>query len=297
VDAYDQAQITFIIGATWPDLIKKFQGNCPKQPKPNSGPLYNYTYCNDTDDPTRSGAAAGQNVGYTDPLEHKYWHFYDQPFSTDGTPTTAPVAPNAKTQIGLLRTAIADDSTPDALESYDMVWLEHMVGDVHQPLHAVQRYSADLPNGDIGGNAVCTGTHMGKDPKTGKPKCSSELHAFWDNALGVQVSPGALPALKKKKKAPAKIGIDAYNAYQAIDAAAALSATPPASDVDIADEDKWLDESFTLATQNAYSAPVGAGIGPYALDAAYTDNTRKITELRAELAGERLAKLLDEHLH
>jgi hypothetical protein len=206
------------------------------------------------------------------------------------------VAPNAKTQIALLRTAIADPSTPDALESYDMVWLEHMVGDVHQPLHAVQRFSADLPNGDIGGNSVCTGTHMGKDPKTGKPKCSSELHAFWDNAQGVQVSPGDLPGLKKKGKAPAKIGIDAYNAYQAIAVAANFSAAP-ASAVDIDDEGKWLDESFDLAKANAYGAPVGGGIGPYALDAAYTGNTRKVTADQVELAGERLAKLLDKNLH
>ena len=42
----------------------------------------------------------------------------------------------------------------DALKSYDLSWLLHLVGDVHQPLHASTRVSSTDPGGDAGGNLL-----------------------------------------------------------------------------------------------------------------------------------------------
>jgi hypothetical protein len=102
---------------------------------------------------------------------HKYWHFIDTPFTTDGTPLLAITTPNAQERIALFRAVLASSSA-DALKSYDLTWLLHLVGDVHQPLHASTRVSNSDPQGDAGGNLV-------------KLSCKScELHAFWDHLLG-----------------------------------------------------------------------------------------------------------------
>src|SRR5262249_12960776 len=85
--------------------------------------------------------------------------FIDLPFSPDNTPLVQPEAPNAETQIIMLRVAISSHRTSDDVKSYDVACLIHSVGDVHQPLHATSRFTQGQPKGDRGGNDVkiCTG--------------------------------------------------------------------------------------------------------------------------------------------
>jgi hypothetical protein len=45
-----------------------------------------------------------------------------------------------------------------------------------------------------------------------------------------------------------------------------------------------------------YSAPIGSGNGPFAVTADYKDNAKKIADQRVALAGERLAKIINEEL-
>ena len=73
----------------------------------------------------------------------------------------------------MLTDAIGTDESDD-IKSYDVAWLEHLVGDVHQPLHATSRFTKNHPNGDAGGNLVllCAAP------------CRDELHAYWDGLLG-----------------------------------------------------------------------------------------------------------------
>jgi hypothetical protein len=240
VPAAKREQVAFVMAATWPDFIKSAAG-----------------YTNDS----ATAPASSQNIGYADHLQHRYWHFIDTPFSTDGTALVQPVAPNAKTQIELFSAAIASDASDD-IKSYDLVWLEHLVGDVHQPLHATSRFSADLPAGDRGGNSVA----LCVSP------CKNELHAFWDNVLGTSKSPTT-----------------------AITAADKLAAAPSAKAA-ITDDQVWITESFEAAKQFVYAAPVGPGAGPYTLDAAYKSQAKTEAKARIELAGIRLAHLINANL-
>jgi hypothetical protein len=236
-------QMAFVMAATWPDYIKTATG-----------------YINDTDTPPVP--ASSQNIGYADHLRHRYWHFIDTPFSTDGTALVQPAAPNAKTQIELFAAAIGSAGVSDDIKSYDLVWLEHLVGDVHQPLHATSRFSAALPTGDRGGNSVAL---------CARP-CRNELHAFWDGVLGTSKSPTT-----------------------AIRAADKLAA-PPAARAAIADPHAWITESFDAAKRYVYAPPVGPGAGPYTLDAAYKSQAKTEAKARIELAGVRLANLINAHL-
>jgi hypothetical protein len=46
----------------------------------------------------------------------------------------------------------------------------------------------------------------------------------------------------------------------------------------------------------AYSGPIGTGDGPFTITQAYKDNAQKIADERVELAGERLANLINYEL-
>jgi hypothetical protein len=241
--ATKRGQVAFVMAATWPDFIKTATG---------------YTNDSDTAPP---GPASSQNIGYSDHLQHRYWHFIDTPFSTDGTALVQPVAPNAKTQIELFTAAIASNVSDD-IKSYDLVWLEHLVGDAHQPLHATSRFSSDLPAGDRGGNLVSL---------CARP-CKNELHAFWDDVPGTRKSPTT-----------------------AIAAADKLAGTP-AAQAAVTDPQVWITESFEAARQFVYASPVGPGAGPYTLSATYKSRAKTEAKVRIELAGIRLANLINANL-
>src|SRR5882757_5610376 len=130
-------------------------------------------YTDDGPDPnTPDGATSSQNIGYTDLFRHRYWHFIDTPHYIDGTSGYTVPTPNAQTQIAAFRTVLSS-TQPDDLKSYDLVWLLHLIGDIHQPLHASTRVSAAEAKGDAGGNTVKL-----------KGDAASNLHSYWDDLPG-----------------------------------------------------------------------------------------------------------------
>jgi hypothetical protein len=146
----------FIHAATWADDIKREE----------------YHYKRDS----VTSATAGQNIGYADRNQHPYWHYKDVNFSPDGTALPAPDPVDIVTQLKMMIAALpAASSASDDVRSYDLVWILHLVGDAHQPLHAVGRFTAQIPHGDAGGNAEKV------TPATGE---TITLHAYWDRMFG-----------------------------------------------------------------------------------------------------------------
>jgi hypothetical protein len=242
-NAADRAAALFAIAATWPDEIKSAKG-----------------YTNDGNRPV--GPNVARNVGYSDKLQHRYWHFIDQPFSTDGSSLPAVPTPNAVERVTLYRTTLAS-TAPDPLKSYDLVWLLHLVGDIHQPLHSATRVSATQPQGDNGGNGVAL---------CAKP-CTDVLHAFWDDALGNDEAP-----------------LDVLNAAKAL----TLPAPPTANDLDPM---HWASDSLTLAKGDVYvMPPIGAGAGPFSTTPTYKASAEALSTKQIALAGARLAAILNVSL-
>jgi hypothetical protein len=206
------AQYAFVRSATWADDIKK----------PEAG------YDSDKAD----APEASRNIGYYDDLMHKYWHFKDIGFSTDGTPLQDGDAVNALTEIKILSAGLKPSSgLPDDVRSYDLVWLIHLVGDAHQPLHATARFSQAHPKGDQGGNLDDV------IPATGE---MIKLHAYWDRLLGSYSTPdGAI-----------------YDAFQ--DKTTKLPAADPALASDL-NPDDWFQQGEKLAEQYVYAEPVKSG--------------------------------------
>jgi S1/P1 Nuclease len=242
-------QIAFLRAATWPDFIKSAPHYIKDGPEDGNRPP--------------PGPEAAQNIGYADRFMHKYWHFIDEPFSTDGTRLEPPTTPNAQTQIALFRKTLASPWVSDDVKSYDLTWLLHLVGDIHQTLHATSRFSADLPHGDNGGNSE-------KISCGGCPETS--LHWFWDDAPGVNDNP-----------------------EEVIGAAKMLPDADPRQGA-VRDENSWIEESFELAKQVVYQPPIGAGTGPFALTDTYKATAAQLARQRVALAGVRLANLLNTAL-
>src|SRR6516165_6106218 len=95
IPAGPRDEVAFVRAATWPDEIKSLSGYVNDGPR--NGNVAPHT------------PEASQNVGYSDHFRHRYWHFIDEPFSTDGTPLQQPVPPNAQTQIAAFRNAWRQD--------------------------------------------------------------------------------------------------------------------------------------------------------------------------------------------
>jgi S1/P1 Nuclease len=248
----------FMLAATWPDAIKLANYDC--QPGLRFG-----ADGGGGGDIAPPGPEASQNIGYTDTHRHKYWHFVDTPFSTDGTATNPAPHPNALDEILTLTNALGS-SESDPLKSYDLVWLEHLVGDVHQPLHDTSRFTGNHPNGDQGGNLVlfCTGAN-----------CKAELHAYWDDILGTANLPAALTL------------------------GAQLNARPKPTGANIGDVHAWVQDGFQLAKDDVYQPPIsddepGSSVG--VPDKAYHASAKTVAESQVLLAGYRLAGVLNQAL-
>lgn len=64
-------------------------------------------------------------------------------------------------------------NTTEQGKSLGLRLLIHYYGDIHQPLHSSDRYTAEDPSGDKGGNDFPLKNHYS----------ANELHAVWDNVL------------------------------------------------------------------------------------------------------------------
>lgn len=244
VPAGERGITAFMKAATWPDAIQERS-----------------TY---TDDQDASSSEAHQNIGYSDMLQHRYWHFIDTPFSPDGTPLVNPVAPNALSRIRDFKKVLASPDAPDVLKSNDLVWLLHLVAEVHQPLHSATRFTKTQRSGDRGGRdvALCLVSHP----------CRGALHAFWDDVLGTSKS---LAAARRTAASIARV-------------------TPPSGTE--TDESTWIRESVGAARTVVYVPPVGVGAGPFTLSARYRVVARVAAKERIAIAGARLAAVLNELL-
>ena len=158
---------------------------------------------------------------------------------------------------------LADPATPAAERLLALKFLLHFVGDIHQPLHAVD-------NHDKGGNCVLL--------SLGGPR-TLNLHAYWDTT--VIEGMGADP--------------------QAIAQTLAAHITPDNKATwEKGDPSSWALESFDLARTVAYTVGSRPGCAPdsapVSLPAGYEQTARDAITIQLEKAGVRLAAVLNHAL-
>ncbi|WP_053077546.1 S1/P1 nuclease [Chromobacterium sp. LK11] len=104
------------------------------------------------------------------------WHYNDEPVCDGVEEDDCPSGNCASNQITRYSKVLADKSASKSARAQALTFLLHMIGDIHQPLHAAD-------NHDRGGNDVKT--RLAGSNKTGN------LHSVWDTALVQQALSGA----------------------------------------------------------------------------------------------------------
>jgi hypothetical protein len=235
----------FLAASVWPDRIK------------GDGRFY--------DDTRPDAQPTTLLAGFPSMARHTNWHYIDIPFSQDGTPLKPAKSPNALDQLQRILKILGP---ADAEASYDLPWLIHLTGDVHQPLHGTSRFSRSQPDGDQGGNLVFVTLGNG---------AGRNLHAFWDDVLGTDTSEGSVNRLAA--------GITADYIQQ-------RGPHPRLA----RDPKRWVDEGFQLAKSEVYTfgTETGSREHPVVLPAGYEINARHVARVQMAVAGFRLANALNQ---
>ena len=190
--------------------------------------------------------------GFPDMKMHKNWHYINVPYLAGLETGFEPDGVNIVERLAALRT--------QPLSAYNMAWLVHLVGDVHQPLHCVNRFTGHHRNGDQGGNLF----HI-DDP-------AKNLHTLWDNALGTTDS-----------------------RTEFVNTATSLPAT--ADSVVRLDTNSWVEESVELAKNLVYTiGDDAAGGSPPKVTTEYRSALHQAARERIASAGYRLAAILNDRL-
>lgn len=188
-------------------------------------------------------------------------HYINTPFSRDGS-DMLPVNPlNAVVAIKNNSKILSDPQSSLYNKGFSLRILLHVVGDLHQPMHAVSEYSRRFPQGDLGGNRV----------KLGKNPVGENLHSYWDNGAG------------------SLIGKKRFNAKQIQRKAKRIETKWPCSAHVSLEPEQWEEESHQIAVNTAYNLTYGKKPSR-----AYQTEARAIVEQRIALAGCRLANLLNQ---
>ncbi|MBA4696030.1 MAG: S1/P1 nuclease [Legionella sp.] len=201
----------------------------------------------------------------------KQKHFINQPICNRSDPrpclTFLPNQDNVVTSLQTTRQYLEQAPIdPQQKNSFNRAFyfrvLIHLVGDLHQPMHAATLVGRDYPTGDQGGNLFPLGHNS----------IGSNLHTYWDNGGGMLLSHGPTSLIKLKKKA--------YRIEKRWPCDTAKMDLDP---------NHWAQESFSIAEKYAYQASPRKRPSK-----AYQAMVKNITTQRLAIAGCRLAALLNQ---
>ena len=215
---------------------------------------------------------------------HPHWHFVDFPFDLDGANGPQPVVAwdgqsdpaNLFQAMDKVTAQFKDPDTPPSRRAIDLCWIEHLAGDIHQPLHSTSLFSKEYPQGDQGGNLEMV---LGNDDYP------IPLHAYWDDVEGLFLTPDEV------RKAADRI--------EAAHPASQL--TNQIADLSVVD---WAMESHAIALSVVYqngtlphATKEQAISDPHSVPAlpdGYAQKALAAADVRMALAGYRLAAVVSQ---
>jgi hypothetical protein len=205
------------------------------------------------------------------------WHYIDIPFGDssfdplrDCIPCISGASPDSAgciiAVIDRLRAQLADSSMPREARAEALKFIVHLVGDLHQPLHAADR-------GDRGGNDVIVTLFGVRLNPYGRGDRPWNLHAVWDAGL--------IDHAGRSEDAC----VTALEAWIAAHAADSLALGAPL---------QWALESHALAASVVYALPEGGA--PIDIADGYAARAMEVIDERLARGGVRLAAMLNEIL-
>ncbi len=205
------------------------------------------------------------------PAGHARWHYDNEPVcAVSAAARPCRDGECGSVQLKRLIAVMSDPRAPRRARNEALKWVVHLVGDLHQPLHAAD-------NGDRGGNLVQVAL------AGVRTRGRESLHRAWDNDL-------------------ARIGLDARNRQRVPPELAALvsEAQTLLGEAGQGSVDSWVRESNSLARNVAYRYAGfdcrGPPAGIVVLDRQYVADGAALARERLLLAGARLAGLLNQTL-
>ena len=190
----------------------------------------------------------------------KPFHFIDIPLEQGGPPNPPlPGAPNVITKIAEFTNKLQSGTGNDQEKVDAFSWLLHLFGDIHQPLHCIERISQLHPGGDAGGNSFRLSGN------------AENLHKLWDSSANFH------NGLQQE------VALQIMQTFPRADLAADLEETSVES---------WARASFALAKKFAYGPLQENPAHPPRPSAAYLKRAESIGRRQAALAAYRLADRL-----
>jgi S1/P1 Nuclease len=249
----DPDRALFIRAATWPDMIR-----APMNP-----------------------------MSHTE--NHPIWHYVDYPFELDGVQGPVPDEhwnghddpTNLLQAMQKVTQELNGPATPTARKAIDLCWVEHLCGDIHQPLHAVSLFSKQYPDGDKGGNLVIT--HNPGDIIVGPE--TLVLHTLWDDIEGLSLDEKFIR--QNADRIEAAYPADSLKDQTAITDVAAWAK----ESLELAKTKVYLDGKLPHATREEVN--MNPDLAP-ALPDGYEKDAKAVADQRIALAGYRLAAKLEE---
>lgn len=183
------------------------------------------------------------------------WHYVDIPLQASGyvAARDCPYTDCVVAQIGADARVLGNRRLADAQRAEALLFLIHFVGDVHQPMHAVD-------NDDKGGNAIRV--YAGRD--------RTNMHHLWDQQL-VEI-----------------LGLDAGRIAAALDAGLSPQRKAQIARGTAAD---WANQSFQIARSDVYG--VTQGRRNVDLPNWYERKEAPVVRAQLAAAGVRLAWMLN----
>lgn len=188
------------------------------------------------------------------------FHYIDIPFSNDGTALPAIESTNAIWGINNAISVLSSKKSNTGDKRLALLMIIHLVGDIHQPLHAVTKVSNQLPQGDLGGNLFLLGEN----------DVGGNLHKYWDNGAGFFTGYNHIGQVKYKARL--------------------LEQKWSCSEFKNQDKpEQWAKDSHQLAVSQVYQ------INPKEIPSKeYQLNAQKTIQKQTVIAGCRLAMLLNK---
>jgi len=205
----------------------------------------------------------------------KDWHFITQRYIINNAVADEPPPPvNAASIIYWLGHKLNDKDEADLKKAYYLAELNHLIGDIHQPLHSVTRYTPDRKGGDRGGNFFPLDDTAPR----------KNLHSYWDAGGGLFGFRDVGRPLNDNRR---KMLVTYANKIMSDYPKSAM-----VNEINDLKPDNWAKEGFNLAKMHVYQG-IKEDVIP---SEPYQANAQKVSARRIALAGYRLAKLLNKVL-
>jgi hypothetical protein len=215
-----------------------------------------------------------------DKAQHRApWHYLSWPFKPNGEPSSIkvkqPEAVNILTAIKENKRITRESIDPER-RAIALVWLFHLIGDIHQPLNTAQLFTREYPNGDRGGNDICIRVALGRQPL--------DLHRLWDGLITSSSNVGQIQ----------NIATELRSKFSRV----------RVRELDQTQPEAWAKESYEIATKIVYENGSLRGTPRKAapdcrqvrdanfLSRGYPGIAKLIADRRIYLAGYRLAEVI-----